>query len=106
MAVMIAEIREAVQAQATERHYTAKELAVAWKLDESTIRKMFMDVPGVLKVGHDKIRKKRRQYVTLRIPQSVMLAMYWSRINQISALPSPDQSEPGTRRRRGHNDVP
>ena len=32
-----------------EPHYTAQELAQAWKLDETTIRRIFQDEAGVLK---------------------------------------------------------
>src|SRR5260370_34269936 len=33
-----------------ERHYTPKELATLWALDETTIRRLFYDEPGVLKI--------------------------------------------------------
>ena len=34
-----------------ERHFTPKELAALWALDETTIRRIFYDEPGVLKTG-------------------------------------------------------
>ena len=34
-----------------ERHYMPKELAAVWRLDETTIRRLFIDEPGVLKIG-------------------------------------------------------
>jgi transcriptional regulator GlxA family with amidase domain len=33
------------------QHYTLAHLAELWCLDESTIRRMFQDEPGVLKIG-------------------------------------------------------
>jgi hypothetical protein len=39
------------QADPFERHFTLKELAEFWQLDESTIRRIFQDEPGVLKIG-------------------------------------------------------
>jgi hypothetical protein len=54
-----------------ERHYTPKELAVLWALDETTIRRLFYDEPGVLKIGKANRRDGKRDYVSLRIPESV-----------------------------------
>ena len=61
---------------AFEHHFTPRELADLWKLDESTIRRMFMDEPGVMIYGKEKRRDGRRDYVTLRIPQSVAQKVY------------------------------
>lgn len=61
---------------AFEPHYTAKELAELWKLDESTIRRMFQDEPGVLKHGKARRRDGKRDYVSLRIPKSVAVRVY------------------------------
>jgi hypothetical protein len=63
-----------------ERHYTPKELAENWKLDESTIRRIFQDEPGVLKIGKSGRRDGKRDYVTLRIPESVATRLYRERI--------------------------
>lgn len=93
------------QTQATERHFTVKELSEKWSLGESTIRKIFMDEPGVLKHGRDGIRAKRKQYVTLRIPESVMLRVYFEHVNRTGVSSSPDQAASGTRRRRERNAV-
>ena len=95
-----------VQSQASERHYTVKELAEKWALDESTIRKMFRDEPGVLVIGSNGIRAKRKQYVTLRIPESAMLRVYFSRANQSSVSRSRDRGLPGTRRHTERNATP
>jgi hypothetical protein len=60
-----------LDASALEKHYTPQELAELWKFDESTIRRIFIDEPGVLIYGKEKRRDGRRNYVTLRIPASV-----------------------------------
>jgi hypothetical protein len=59
-----------------ERHYTPQELAALWKFDQSTIRRMFIDEPGVLIFGKERRRDGRRDYVTLRIPESVAKKVY------------------------------
>ncbi len=56
---------------AFERHYNPKELASIWHLDQTTVRRLFQDQPGVLKVGKSNRRDGKRDYVSLRIPQSV-----------------------------------
>jgi len=61
---------------AFERHYTPKELADLWILDESTIRRLFIDEPGVMKYTRSYARSGRREYVTLRIPESVARRVY------------------------------
>lgn len=54
-----------------EQHYTPKQLADLWALDESTVRRIFQDEPGVFKIGKAARRDGKRDYVTLRIPMSV-----------------------------------
>ena len=53
------------------KHYSPQELANLWGLDESTIRRLFIDEPGVLRVGRTKRTGCKRAYVTLRIPEPV-----------------------------------
>jgi hypothetical protein len=53
-----------------ETHYTPDELASLWGVSVDSIRRIFRDEPGVLKMG-DKNPKHKRQYLTLRIPGSV-----------------------------------
>ena len=64
-----------------ERHFTPKELAELWRLDESTIRRLFQDEPGVLKIG-EAGRRNKRDYVTLRIPASTAARFHRARIGQ------------------------
>lgn len=62
-----------------ERHYRAKELAEIWGLDESTIRRLFQDEPGVLKIGRSGRHDGRRDYVSIRIPESVAARVHTER---------------------------
>lgn len=62
-----------------ERHFTPKELAALWALDESTIRRIFYDEPGVLRIGKAQRRDGKRDYVSLRIPESVAARVHQER---------------------------
>ena len=62
---------------AVARHYTPKELATAWHVHENTIRRLFADEPGVLKLGNK--RRGCREYFTLRIPEDVVARVYQER---------------------------
>jgi hypothetical protein len=53
-----------------ERHYTPAELADLWGVSVQTVRELFKNEDGVLKIGSDGTRN-RRAYKTLRIPYSV-----------------------------------
>ena len=53
------------------RHFSPLEIAELWGLSVDCIRKMFENEPGVLVIGERSPRRKRR-YVTLRIPQTVL----------------------------------
>jgi hypothetical protein len=55
---------------AIERHYTCRELAALWQLSPDTIRELFRDIPGVLKISRPE-RRNKRVYTSLRIPESV-----------------------------------
>jgi hypothetical protein len=64
-----------------ERHYAPKDLAELWQLDESTVRRLFQDEPGVLKIGQTG-RRTKRDYVTLRIPESTAARFYKARMGR------------------------
>jgi methylphosphotriester-DNA--protein-cysteine methyltransferase len=57
--------------EAAERHYTPQELAKDWRVSVQTVREIFKNEPGVLKIGSNGTRTRRR-YKTLRIPESVV----------------------------------
>jgi hypothetical protein len=58
-----------------EKHYSPADLASAWSFDVETVRNIFRDEPGVLKVG-EKNPKGKRAYLTLRIPESVAVRVH------------------------------
>jgi hypothetical protein len=53
-----------------EHHFTPQELAELWNVSVQTIREIFQREEGVLKIGREGTRSRRR-YKTLRIPESV-----------------------------------
>jgi hypothetical protein len=55
-----------------EKHHTPAEIAKMWALSVETIRRLFENEPGVLKVSNATGYTGRRRYKTLRIPVSVM----------------------------------
>lgn len=67
-------------ASSLEPHYSVQVLAELWRLDESTIRRIFEAAPGVLRLGNDKRRSGKREYFTLRIPASVAEREYQRRV--------------------------
>ena len=55
---------------ALEKHYSVAALAKLWLFSESTVRRIFSNEPGVLKLVHEETRYKRR-YTSLRIPEHI-----------------------------------
>ena len=55
---------------ALEKHYSVADLAKLWLFSESTVRRIFINEPGVLKLVHEETRYKRR-YTSLRIPEHI-----------------------------------
>lgn len=76
IAAKIANARDRYEPQvnrcSTERHFRPEEVAEIWGVDTTTVRRVFRDVPGVLKLGRITARGSRREYVKLRIPQSIL----------------------------------
>lgn len=56
---------------AAERHYSCAEVATLWSFDVETIRRLFENEPGII-VLQTPIRKGKRPYKTIRIPQNVL----------------------------------
>jgi hypothetical protein len=46
-------------------------LGALWGFEQTTIRRMFIDEPGVLKQEREARRNGKRSYVSIRIPASV-----------------------------------
>lgn len=53
-----------------ERHLSVSEIADLWSLSPDVVRKLFEREPGVLVLG-DQVSRSKRRYTTLRVPQSV-----------------------------------
>ena len=58
-----------------ERHYSPADLAKAWGVNVETIRNIFREEPGVVKIG-EKDPQHKRPYLTLRIPESVAVRVH------------------------------
>ena len=63
-------LQQPVGLQALERHYTVAQLSKLWFFSESTIRRLFIKEPGVIKIAHQSTRV-RRGYTSLRIPERI-----------------------------------
>jgi AraC-like DNA-binding protein len=60
---------------AEEKLYTVREVSQIWGISENTVRRMFRDVPGVLKVSIPRLVRKQRKHappVLLSIPESIL----------------------------------
>ena len=71
---------------AFEKHYTVDELAAMWGLSDDTVRKLFINQPGVMKIGSPSRLvgrgKYRRRYYTLRIPESIAVSVHKKVVKQ------------------------
>lgn len=67
---------------AAERHYSVQEVAELWGVAQATIRRIFDDQPGVLRISMPRLQKNRKHkpHVLLRIPESVLARLHqqWS----------------------------
>jgi hypothetical protein len=46
-----------------------------WGLSERTVRRMLADQAGILRLGQE-ATSRRRRYLTLRVPESVLTRIY------------------------------
>jgi hypothetical protein len=65
-----------------EKHYTPQALAGLWEVSAETIRNVFRNEPGVLRIAHP--NGKKRKYVLMRIPESVAERVH----RRLSAVPA------------------
>lgn len=56
-----------------ERHFTIVEIAQFWGLSKDTVRAVFQNRPDVLRIGRPSSTKNKRHYVSLRVPESVVI---------------------------------
>jgi hypothetical protein len=66
------QIRETPTLPSAGRHYTVHEIAEMWRFSANLVRRLFEAEPGVLAIGEARSTGRRRRYVTLRIPASVV----------------------------------
>ena len=66
---------------AAEHHFEPNELAKLWGVSAETIRNVFRDEPGVLRIAHPNGGK--RKYVSMRVPESVAERVH----KRLSAIP-------------------
>jgi AraC-like DNA-binding protein len=55
-----------------EKHWRVKELAARLGISERTVKRIFIDRPGVRGFGSHESTPDRRRYVTRLIPESVV----------------------------------
>ena len=55
-----------------------------WSISPDTVRRLFRDVPGVLKIVRPETKRKR-EYITLRIPQSVLERAHAAMVRKVAA---------------------
>ena len=68
---VLLELKRCADEYGKEKYFSIDEIAELWNLSHGTVRALFRDRAGVLKIGHGE-RLKKRGYVTLRIPASVV----------------------------------
>lgn len=72
---------------AFERHFTPHELATAWALSPTKVRRIFAHEGGVLRIGERSRwvgRKLTRRMYTLRMPETVARRVYERRLSGLS----------------------
>jgi hypothetical protein len=68
-------VLEPVPPVETEQHYTISEVAELWHLSRATVRSLFADVPGVLRIVRPETRTKRR-FESVRIPARIVRSVH------------------------------
>ena len=58
------------------KHYTLTQVMEMWGWSRSKLPEVFRDEPGVLQSHIRTLRPRKRQNVTLRIPESVLLRVH------------------------------
>jgi hypothetical protein len=64
-----------LQAVVDEPKLTPQQVAKLYGLHPSKVRRIFVDEPGVIRIGHSATRQKK-QYFSLRIPLSVVVRVF------------------------------
>jgi len=61
---------------ALEKHYSVSEVCKLWGWSRTKVLEVFRDEPGVLQSHLRTLRPRKRQNVTVRIPESVLLRVH------------------------------
>lgn len=64
-----------VEATLKEPHYKVDEVAELWNMSPDTVRRIFLEEPGVIRYMRPRSKYKRR-YSTILIPESVLNRVY------------------------------
>jgi hypothetical protein len=87
-----------------EQHYSIPQIARQWSLSPNTVRRIFFNEPGVLRIGQPsrllggQKKKYKRHYFTLRIPESVLLRVQARRTQSTEERGEPQcDTHPGTK---------
>ena len=71
---------------AIEKHYSTEEVASLWGVSTKTVRRIFEDMPGVLKIANPRLVKRARAArVTIRIPMSLLQTAHEERSCRLGA---------------------
>jgi hypothetical protein len=54
-----------------EKHYAINEVAEMWNVSRDTVRRLFYNEPGVVRIGKP-LTMRKRVCITIRIPASVL----------------------------------
>jgi hypothetical protein len=105
--MMAAAKRNIHETIAGESHYTAQQLASLWHTSVRTIKRLFADEPGVLRISLPRrLGSSQSMRSTLRIPSSVASRMH----DYLSAMagrePPPPVPEPKKKDGRGRKPKP
>ncbi len=68
---------------ALEKHLTIPEIAELWNLTPDTVRQIFRNEPGVLRISRPETLHKRG-YVSLRVPESVVQRVHQARSKAVA----------------------
>ncbi len=65
---------------AFEKHYSVDEIAELWGISPQSVRRLFRDEPGVLKLSMPVLQaRKHKVHETLRVPASVLARLHQQR---------------------------
>ena len=79
-----------------EHHYTPEQVAEMWGLSKTTVRRLFEDDPGVLKICMRRllINRKHKPHVSLRIPASALERIHSQQANNLRLKRRPGAARP------------